>query len=554
MFVFCTLAVSVIPLNVIDKYGEARDHGNIYASKVDKSGDNMDVEHNSAAVNEEGDISDEEKLLISLAGLMADNHVGLMMDNNAVEKSIKEEMSFPKQINDALEIKQPLWYNDIGNKENRRDPVVKETNIIELEQNSNVDKVMERNIHKQKKIGIKQIKGAGLGVITKSTGKSFVKPMSSSLKHSVDHVQKHFHAAPSYFLRMLPRIMQPTSDPVDPSFARPSEVRSPTELSNKGTEEHTVLIDSGQADITVVDASYSSIKARGLQSRNTSMKRQVEHPRRACMRQSRNGSLACMSKCTVCGPKYYPLRKACKSDTKQTSQFSSDIFKTLVLEQSIGHPKEYPVNSSVKDAADESADCQSKITSKHPVGHPEKSVGGPLKQSFGSSRNSPGRTLSTELTGLMKEGKVASKSLVVLVDDVLKGKSGVSLNLTADGTYKLIECSSVEEKVHMDNKEYLSVEENVHIDKVQTLAVDSKHNISGSKKIAVDVSELELKICDWINEQWKENVTVTGMMVKMYALSVMTEQFPEFRVSDGWLRTFMERNRQVLQAEVIDLT
>lgn len=45
---------------------------------------------------------------------MADNHVGLMMDNNAVEKSIKEEMSFPKQINDALEIKQPLWYNDMG--------------------------------------------------------------------------------------------------------------------------------------------------------------------------------------------------------------------------------------------------------------------------------------------------------------------------------------------------------------------------------------------------------------------------------------------------------
>lgn len=151
-----------------------------------------------------------------------------------------------------------------------------------------------------------------------------------------------------------------------------------------------------------------------------------------------------------------------------------------------------------------SADCQRKITSKHPVGHPEKSVGGPLKQSFGSSRNSPGRTLSTELTGLMKEGKVASKSLVVLVDDVLKSKSGVSLNLTADGTYKLTECSSVEEKVHMDNKEYLSVEENVHIDKVQTLAGDSKHNISGSKKTAVDVSELEQKICDWIMNSGKK--------------------------------------------------
>lgn len=129
----------------MDKYAEAREHGCIYASKVDKSGD-MDIEHNSAAVDEEGDISDEGKLLISLASLMTDNQVGLMTDNNAVEKSMKDKWTFPKQINDALEIRQPLWFNDIENKENREDPVVKETNILELEQNLNVDKVMERNI------------------------------------------------------------------------------------------------------------------------------------------------------------------------------------------------------------------------------------------------------------------------------------------------------------------------------------------------------------------------------------------------------------------------
>lgn len=57
---------------------------------------------------------------------------------------------------------------------------------------------------------------------------------------------------------------------------------------------------------------------------------------------------------------------------------------------------------------------------------------------------------------------------------------------------------------------------------------------------------VEIMILKWIIEQGKQQVEVTGEMIRNYVLKLVRDKMPNFKASDGWLRAFLKRNNLIM--------